>query len=87
MLSSVTRNWWVFALRGTFAVVFGVAAFAWPAIVLASDSACVRLRRDYGVVGHGFRCRGEVVVGGHDAVSIPFHVGAREGRSLRRAGD
>jgi uncharacterized membrane protein HdeD (DUF308 family) len=32
MLSSVTRNWWVAALRGTLAVVFGVAAFAWPGI-------------------------------------------------------
>jgi uncharacterized membrane protein HdeD (DUF308 family) len=32
MLSSVTRNWWVFALRGTLAIVFGVAAFAWPGI-------------------------------------------------------
>jgi uncharacterized membrane protein HdeD (DUF308 family) len=32
MLSSVTRNWWVPALRGALAVAFGVAAFAWPGI-------------------------------------------------------
>jgi uncharacterized membrane protein HdeD (DUF308 family) len=32
MLSSLTRNWWMVALRGTLAVIFGVVAFVWPGI-------------------------------------------------------
>ena len=32
MLSSITSNWWLAALRGALAVVFGVVAFMWPGI-------------------------------------------------------
>ena len=32
MLSSLTRNWWLVALRGTLAVIFGVAAFVLPGV-------------------------------------------------------
>ena len=32
MLSSITRNWWLGALRGTLAVIFGAAAFVWPGL-------------------------------------------------------
>lgn len=35
MLGLVTRDWWVFAIRGIAALVFGILAFIWPAATLA----------------------------------------------------
>jgi uncharacterized membrane protein HdeD (DUF308 family) len=32
MLSSITNSWWLLALRGTLAVIFGAVAFVWPGI-------------------------------------------------------
>jgi uncharacterized membrane protein HdeD (DUF308 family) len=34
MLDSLTRNWWAVALRGVFAIAFGVVALIWPGITV-----------------------------------------------------
>jgi uncharacterized membrane protein HdeD (DUF308 family) len=36
MLDFLLRNWWVLLVRGIFAIIFGVLAFAMPATVLAA---------------------------------------------------
>jgi len=35
MLGLVARHWWVFAIRGIAAIVFGTLAFVWPEATLA----------------------------------------------------
>jgi len=32
MVSNISRNWWLLALRGTLAIILGVAAFVWPGV-------------------------------------------------------
>jgi uncharacterized membrane protein HdeD (DUF308 family) len=34
LLTNYARDWWLIALRGVLAVIFGALAFAWPAIAL-----------------------------------------------------
>ena len=47
LVGLVSRYWWVIALRGAVAILFGVLAFAWPGVTL---SALVVLFGAYAIV-------------------------------------
>ena len=36
MIVLMSRTWWIWALRGASAVLFGLAAFIWPEITLTA---------------------------------------------------
>lgn len=36
MTSNLAHNWWVFALRGVAAIIFGVLAFVWPDVTVTA---------------------------------------------------
>ena len=34
MIKAISKYWWIFALRGIIAIVFGLASLSWPALTL-----------------------------------------------------
>jgi uncharacterized membrane protein HdeD (DUF308 family) len=51
MIDSLTRNWWLVALRGLVAILFGLAAFVWPGMTL---TALIYLFGAFALVGGAF---------------------------------
>lgn len=58
MVLILARNWWALALRGLFAILFGLMAFAWPASTLG---ALVLLYGAYALADGSFAVAAAVV--------------------------
>jgi len=52
MVTRLTRKWWLLALRGVIAVLFGLAALVWPGATL---TVLVLLFGAYALLGLRFR--------------------------------
>ena len=63
MLTLLERHWWVFALRGLFAVIFGVLALVWPGATLM---ALVLLFGAYALVDGVFAVVSGIASYGHN---------------------
>jgi uncharacterized membrane protein HdeD (DUF308 family) len=57
----LARNWWVVALRGVLAILFGLVAFLWPFIWL---TAVVYIFAAYALVGGAFALAAVLMGGG-----------------------
>jgi uncharacterized membrane protein HdeD (DUF308 family) len=68
MVMILARNWWTLVLRGLLAVLFGIAAFAWPGITLA---ALVLLYGAYAFVDGCFALAA-ALVGRTDTDGVPW---------------
>jgi uncharacterized membrane protein HdeD (DUF308 family) len=56
MIGTLSRNWWILAIRGVAAILFGIGAFLWPGITL---TVLVLLFGAYALVDGVFAVRKE----------------------------
>ena len=76
MLASMTRNWWLVALRGVLAIIFGVLAFVWPGTTLA---ALVLLFGAYALVDGVFALAAGIVGPGGGTLRVALVLGGIAG--------